>query len=284
MTANDQSALGVRNVRRAPVESAPCSVARGAPAGASSRAMRIVWAAVGFLMVVGMGGSVVWALRNYVKTSTRFAIVDIVTTGGKRHSPDELSAIAGLEKGENVFSVDLDKAKARLMADPWIENAFLSRQLPGTINLRVTERQAAGLVMNVEGYLVTRQGAIIKRLEAADPTDVPIVTGIAMEQFTFDREGASRTVRRALDLAADYEQTPLGARLPLQEIHVEPNGEMTLAVGNGPVLLRMGVMPYRRKLEQAERVMSELDRRGAKPDSIMLDNEGRPERVVVRMR
>ena len=28
----------------------------------------------------------------------------------------------------------------------------------------------------------------------------------------------------------------------------------------------------------------ELDRRGAKPDEIMLDNEARPDRVVVRMR
>ena len=46
----------------------------------------------------------------------------------------------------------------------------------------------------------------------------------------------------------------------------------------------MGGPPYRRKLEQAVRVVAELDRRGAKPDSIMLDNEARPDRVVVRMR
>jgi hypothetical protein len=32
------------------------------------------------------------------------------------------------------------------------------------------------------------------------------------------------------------------------------------------------------------RVVAELDRRGAKPDSIMLDNEARPDRVVVRTR
>ena len=31
-------------------------------------------------------------------------------------------------------------------------------------------------------------------------------------------------------------------------------------------------------------IVAELDRRGAKPDSIMLDNEARPDRVVVRMR
>jgi hypothetical protein len=30
--------------------------------------------------------------------------------------------------------------------------------------------------------------------------------------------------------------------------------------------------------------VAELDKRGAKADSIMLDNDSRPERVVVRMR
>ncbi len=59
---------------------------------------------------------------------------------------------------------------------------------------------------------------------------------------------------------------------------------MTLVVGKNAVQLRMGPPPYRRKLEQAVRVVAELDRGGAKPDSIMLDNEARPDRVVVRMR
>ena len=59
---------------------------------------------------------------------------------------------------------------------------------------------------------------------------------------------------------------------------------MTLVIGKSAVALHMGAPPYRRKLEQALRVVAELDRRGAKPDSIMLDNEARPDRVVVRMR
>ena len=46
----------------------------------------------------------------------------------------------------------------------------------------------------------------------------------------------------------------------------------------------LGGPPFRRKLEQAARVVAELDRRGAKAETIMLDNDARPERVVVRMR
>jgi len=264
-----------------------------APPRAESNGMRIARGLVGFMMVVGIGGAVAWGARHYVKTSPRFAISEIITTGAKRRSPDDLAAIAGIAKGQNVFSTDLDRARARLIADPWVNEATLARQLPGTIFLRVVEREAGGIVATNDGsakaaggetYVVTREGAIIKRLETGDPTDLPIVTGVVLQQLMDDRDGATRTIRRALDLAGDYEHSPLATRSPLEEVHVEPNGEMTLVVGKNAVALHMGAPPYRRKLEQAVRVVAELDRRGAKPDSIMLDNETRPDRVVVRMR
>jgi cell division protein FtsQ len=258
-----------------------------------SRTMRIARGVVGFLMVVGIGGTVAWGARKYVKTSPRFAISEVITTGAKRRSPDELASIAGIAKGQNVFTADLDRARARLIADPWVSEATLARQLPGTVFLHVVEREAGGIVATNDGsakaaggetYVVTREGAIIKRLESGDPTDLTVVTGVVLQHLLDDREGAARTIRRALDLAADYDHTPLATRSPLEEVHVEPNGEMTLVVGKNAVALHMGAPPYRRKLEQAIRVVAELDRRGAKPDSIMLDNEARPDRVVVRMR
>lgn len=292
----------MRAAKEAPEGSARGDAVRGearsepprseAPRG-ESKTMRIVRGMIGFVMVVAIGGGVAWGARRYVKTSPRFAVNEIVTTGAKRRSPDELASIAGIAKGQNVFSTDLDKARARLVADPWVSEASLARQLPGTIFLRVVEREAGGIVATNDGsakaaggetYLVTREGAIIKRLEAGDPTDLPVVTGVVLQQLIDDREGAARTVRRALDLASDYEHSPLATRSPLEEVHVEVNGEMTLVVGKNAVMLHMGAPPYRRKLEQAVRVVGELDRRGAKPDSIMLDNEARPDRVVVRMR
>lgn len=254
---------------------------------------RVARGLLGFVMVVAIGGGVAWGARRYVKTSPRFAVSEIITTGAKHRSPEELATVAGVAKGQNVFSTDLTRARARLVADPWVSEATLARQLPGTIFLHVVEHEAGGIVATNDGtpkaaggetYLVTREGALIKRLEAGDPTDLPVVTGVVLRQLVDDREGAARTVRRALDLAADYEHSPLARRSPLEEVHVETNGEMTLVVGKHAVMLHMGAPPYRRKLAQAVRVVAELDRRGAKPDSIMLDNEARPERVVVRMR
>ena len=57
-----------------------------------------------------------------------------------------------------------------------------------------------------------------------------------------------------------------------------------LVVGKSALELILGGPPFRRKLDQAARVVAELESRGAKAEAIMLDNDTRPERVVVRMR
>lgn len=300
-----------RNVRKrrapsVPSSDAPIASSRAVseapppPASGDSRVMRVLRGMLGFVMVVSIGGGVAYGARRYVKTSTRFQVAEIVTQGAKRRSPDELALTAGISKGQNVFGVDLERARTRLLADPWVSEASLARQLPGTIFLQVKEREAAGVVATTdakndtsgsgkvtgagETYLVTREGAIIKRLEPGDPSDLQVITGISLQHLVEDREGTTRTIRRALDLAFDYERTPLAHKATLQEVHVESNGEMTLVIGKTSVTVHMGASPYRRKLEQTARVMAELDRRGAKPDAIMLDNEARPDRVVVRMR
>jgi cell division protein FtsQ len=280
-----------RNVRRklAPSEGsvppATGDVAVAPTPVVESRALRVLRAVLGLTMIVGIGAGVAWGARTYVRTSPRFAVSEIITSGGKRRGPDEIAGIASVAKGQNVFSIDLHNARARLAADPWIESAEVTRQLPGTIYVRITEREAAGIVAMNEGtYLVTRDGQIIKRVEAGDPLDYHVVTGVLVKTLVDDREGATRTIRHALDLAYDYDRSPLAQRSPIEEVHVEPSGDMTLVVGKSGVVVRMGTAPYRRKLEQAVRIVAELDRRGAKPETIMLDDEARPERVVVRMR
>ncbi len=61
-------------------------------------------------------------------------------------------------------------------------------------------------------------------------------------------------------------------------------GGRAFVVGRVAMQLVLGGPPFRRKLDQAVRVVAELDRRGAKASAIMLDNDQRPDRVVVRMR
>jgi cell division protein FtsQ len=279
-----------RRIPKAPTVEAADAAAKAKRAAAPPRSPRVarilavLRALVGGALVVTLSGAVAWAVRRHVVRSARFAVTELVVAGERQRPAEALLEEAGLARGVNVFTVDLDRARARLLADPWISEATLARRLPGTILVQVTEREVGALVVLRQTYLASRDGVIFKRFELGDPIDLPVVTGLDPDGVADDREGAQATIRRALDVASDYERTPLGQRAPLEEIHVTTEGGFTFIVGREGMLLALGGPPFRRKLEEAGRVIAEMDRRGTKAEAVMLDDEARPERVVVRSR
>jgi cell division protein FtsQ len=255
-----------------------------APVRPPSRFVTIVRTVLGIALVAGASVAVAWAARRHIMTSPRFAVTEVQVVGADHRPPEAIAAESGIAVGTNVFALDLDGARASVLADPWIAEVSLARRLPGTILVQVVERKAAALLAMGDTFLATGDGEPFKKLEAGDPVELPLVTGLKSETFSTDRDGSMRTVRRAIDLAAEYERGLLAHKAPLEEVHVEADGAFTLVVGHGATQLVLGGPPFRRKLEQAARVVAELEKRGAKADTIMLDNDARPERVVVRMR
>ncbi|MBV9948925.1 MAG: FtsQ-type POTRA domain-containing protein [Myxococcales bacterium] len=254
------------------------------PPRAPSRFWPAFRAACGVAVIALASAALAWGARRYVTTSRRFALTRVDVRGSERRTPAALAEETGLALGANVFSLDLDGARARLLADPWIAAADLSRRLPGTVLVRVTERRAAALVALGETFLATAEGEPFKKLELGDPVDLPLVTGLTPDRFAADRDEAESLVRRALDLCVEYGRSPLAKRAPAQEVHVDPAGSFALVVGHAGIRIVVGAPPFRHKLEQAARVIAELDRRRARAGAILLDNEARPERVVVRLR
>jgi cell division protein FtsQ len=240
---------------------------------------------VGLAIVVGSAGGVAWGAKQYMTTSPRFAIKNVQVDGAARKSPQEVADLAGLRLGENVFSVDLDAARRRIEADPWVDAATVTRKLPGSVFVTVVEHEPAALVaIDDKMFLASSAGEVFKELSADDPVDLPVITGIEVADVAKDREGVKKDVQRALDVAAELDKTALAKRYSLQEIHLVEDGTVELVVGSDGIAVHLGAPPYRGKLEQAERVFDELAKRKTEPSIVFLDNEASPDRVVVRMR
>lgn len=226
--------------------------------------------------------SLSWGLFGYISKSPRFSIKNIQIEGAARRSVEEISQLAGIAQGNNIFSLDLEQAQIAITRDPWIRQAAVSRKLPGTVKITVVEREATSLV-SVGGdlYLASHGGDLFKRVETGDPIDFPVITGIPADG---DRSGATQLVRRAQDIVTEYERLPIAKKMPLQEVHLTEEGGITMLVGRDAVMLTLGHGPYRIKLERAARVLGEVEKRKGQVSTIFLDNEAHPERVVARLR
>lgn len=256
-----------------------------APRRSESRFSRGLQLIAGAVVVLAASIGVAWGARRYVTTSPRFAVRTIQIEGERRRSANAVADAAGISVGKNIFALDLNRAGQMLAQDPWIERATVTRKLPSTVSITVVEREAyAAAVIGGELYLATRDGDLFKKLGEEDPSDFPVVTGITAEQVARDRPGVVLAVKRVLDVVEDFERTGIAKRYPVEELHLEKDGVLTVTIGKEAIALHLGMPPYRDKIEQASRVLNEVARRKANAQVIFLDNDAHPERVVVRMR
>jgi cell division protein FtsQ len=256
-----------------------------APRKSRSRFWSTVQLLAGVIVVLSASIAVAWGARRYITTSPRFSVRTITVAGTQRRTAEQVATLAGAAIGKNVFSVDPRVAEAGILADPWIEKVKVSRTLPGTIEIAIAEREAHALCsIDGELYLVTRDGDLFKKVEGEDPLDLPVITGVLPQQVAKDRAGVVLANKRLLDVADDLGKVGVARRYPIQELHRKTDGSLVVTIGKEAILLHFGHPPYREKIEQAARVLSEVARRKASASVVFLDNDAHPERVVVRMK
>jgi cell division protein FtsQ len=92
---------------------------------------------------------------------------------------DVLGLLHGL-RDSNIMVADLDGWRKRLLRSAWIKEASLRRELPGTIDVTIAERDPLGIGrINDKLYLVATDGVVI---DAFSPKyaafDLPLIDGL----------------------------------------------------------------------------------------------------------
>jgi cell division protein FtsQ len=269
-------------------EDAPASFGSPAEPGSSGAWAKLAAAlrlGLGLALVIGTSVSVAYSVRHYALTSPRFSIQEVNLLGGKRVSPEQARVLAGVVMGANVFALDTALAERKLLENPWISEARVTRDLPRSLRLEIKEREAAALaVFSDRLYLVTADGEPFKELAAGDPADFPLITGVSIEGMSRDRAREIDRVKAGLEVLEQYGRVALSKTQPAQEVHLADSGDVVLTAGKEAITFELGKDAYRRKLLMGEQVVGEMRRKGRSPGIVFLDNQAHPERVVVRMR
>jgi len=249
----------------------------------------LLWSALklasGLAVVVGVSLAVAWSAHHYALTSPRFAIHTVDLVGAKRTTLDQIKTDSGVAVGLNIFALDTDVAERKLLENPWIAEVKVTRRLPSTLRVELSEREAAAVVALGERlYLVTPEGVPFKEVQAGDPFDMPLISGASPENLQRDRKREIERIQTGLEVLRQFERVPLSRVYPPEEVHLADAGDVTLTCGKDGVTLELGTGPWRKKLLMAEEVVGELRKKGRTPGIVFLDNSAHPERVVVRMR
>ncbi len=247
--------------------------------GLARRAGRALVAA---LALAGLGWLGQQGIR-YAHTAPAFAIREITVEGNHQLEDIDVRRAAGLHIGSNVFEVSSEDARNHLLQHPWVEEAQVVRRLPGRIRIEVVERRPVALVALDQLYLVSDDGTVFKRLGVDDPVDLPVITGIASEQFYDDLDYRTSVLLQSMALLQDYDGAGLSEREPVSEIHFDEVNGVELFIGRDGMNVRLGTGQHRQKLRRLRQILERLELENTRPSYVYLDNVRSPERVTVRI-
>ena len=175
-----------------------------------------------FLRRLAIGVYAIAGIAGLLATSCLFVLVhDVITQcdyfkarrmkveGGQRLNHQQIIAVACVKKGVNILSVNLAMTRKRLLAHPWIAEAEVRREIPSGLRIKVREHMPLAIVELDRKYLINDKGQVFKEWTAADPANLPLVSGLELSD-----------IRRVVKTPAFAVQQPAAPRGHLPSKHL----------------------------------------------------------------
>ncbi len=220
----------------------------------------------------------------HIVSTPYFAVDDVRVEGLKLLTEDEVLRKGGIVPGSNVFDVDLERIEASLEAEPWIRQVHLEKRLPGTLILRVEERSATAILVDGPAYvLLDGDGEPFKNLEPGDAVDelleLPLITGLTRAEAS--AEPGQTLVVEAMEVVRLARANGLPE---LSEVHIDPVMGLSVVPADSGIEIRLGRGRYADRIQRLRAVFAAIEKEGREVDYIIIDQEGKLNRVTVGSR
>lgn len=108
-----------------------------------------------------------------------FRVGDIVVTGQKRYTAEEIQAASGVELGSNLYLLNkYDIVRAITKELPYIEDIRVNRKLPDTLLIEVRESgRPFALVQDGSAWLISAGGKIVEQVPEARAGEYGRISG-----------------------------------------------------------------------------------------------------------
>jgi len=226
---------------------------------------RAVFAAqglLGALALVATSGAFIFA-HDYFTQTRHFQARRIVVTGQQRLSRLKVMEIAGVGIQTNILSVNLTTTRKRLLANPWIAAATVSREIPSGLHVHIREEIPLALLEMGpgEGFLINRAGEVIKRRDDSDSEPLPRVQGLDHADLPISGKPASAAFQAVMTLfrLAEEESSPLPLS-GIRRILMDREIGATVYAGGDNRAVKLGFGRYREKCKALGKLMPSLRR------------------------
>ncbi len=217
-----------------------------------------------------------WRGYKEITTTERLAIETIEIAGANRVSEDDIHDLAGIEEGDNILSFRESTVAGNIRRNPWIKEVDVSRGLPSTVTIEVTEREPLALVRLDAMYVMDASGVVFKKYSPEDGLDLPVITGLTADGL---RDTSGELEEGLLDLMRTLKGREGFNLSKVSEIHADRVFGLSVYTLDEGVRLDVGMEGFLPKLESFEKI---LKTRGGSLNGIEAMDLNNYREVVVR--
>ena len=188
---------------------------------------------------------------------------------------------AGVRPGESLLTLRLREIGRRIESHPWVEQAWVERTFPQTLEIRLQERRpVAKVVVDKTVYLLDGTGAIFAPSDTALPGDWFTLVGLREGDLKRRPEACQRVLQEALALLCLLRDRP---EWKVKEIGLDPDRGLRLILEDGPGEIHLGFGDLNQRVDRLEKILKHLARDGRHRQTQWIDLRY-PRRATVKFK
>jgi cell division protein FtsQ len=139
---------------------------------------RVLVVARNFIVFAVVVVAAVWTYRE-TQSDARFAVKKIEVEGVTHTPAAAIDRITSQYVGLNLFKIDIARVQRDLGGLAWVSRIEIEKQLPGTLRIRVTERQPVALLSRGDRllYIDSTSTPFAELSPTVGDDDLPIISG-----------------------------------------------------------------------------------------------------------
>jgi len=210
---------------------------RARPKRASGGLTRALLVLVGVMVALVLLGGGAYALVRYLHGSSEYVVHTVRVEGASLLTPEAIVAKAGLKPGKPILTYDIHEARRKLIDDPLIQDAAVTRVLPDMLAVRVVERTPlARLALNGTIFLVDRRGFLLTEADAQET--LPLIEGVYVDvkdpKPGMQIEDEDQKLATGLYVVLLSQKAPVLTELGVKSINVRSLSNVRLTPVPGP--------------------------------------------------
>jgi cell division protein FtsQ len=228
-----------------------------------------VWCSIVLAMIVAVGAGlhfgIAFMLDRVLYTNPRYRLSKIEIEPRGHFTEGQIRQQAGLEPGQNLWSLNLRQITRDVEKLPYVSNAKVERHFPDAVTILIHERvpvvKIVGLNIDLdtrETFYLDRDGVVLKPREDDSAPAMPEVIGLTSAETEFEpgMKLEQSSLTRALQILDEIDHSRLHTSISIRTIDLSNPLSITMSTRQDmSVTFRLDYID-----QQLQRLMQILDR------------------------